>query len=162
MEILREITEEELNYVIRRLEENLPYAIKDLYYILAAKRSKSLEKKFTNISDKILPVFYVPRNGRKENCTIFGINTGRDHTVWFFTFEESIQELTDCLEKTKLIRWSEKVLFVTIHREHTNPIFDQIKIKNSNLCSNDEVSYYTLAKEEALKFQLKLVEIDLN
>lgn len=154
MEILREISDAEIAYIVSELEQRMPYAIKDLYYILAAKRSKEMARNFINISDKILPTFYVPRNGLKENCTIFGITTS-DHTVWFFTLEASLQELRDCLEKTMLIRWNDGVLFVTIHSEHIQPIMECVEKNGYKLKSDEPASYYWLQKDEALKYQIR-------
>lgn len=155
MDVLREISDDELNYIIYRLEDNLPYAIKDLYYILSAKKSKKDSKKFSDISEKVLPKFYVPQNGIKENCTIFAITGLRDHTVWFFTFQESLDELRLCLKNTKLIEWKKKVLFVTIHREHVAAIFECVEANNYKLQENAEVSYYQLPKDRVKDLKIE-------
>jgi hypothetical protein len=149
MDVLREMTESELDYVVSRLKDSLPYAIKDLHFILSMRKSKKLSRNFADISDKVLPTFYVPRDGIKENCTIFAITGDLDHTVWFFTFQESLEELRNCLKNTKLIKWTKKVLFVTIHREHVEAIFECVHENNYKLQENSEVSYYFLAKESA-------------
>lgn len=157
MDILREISVVELDYIIERLRDKLPYAIKDLYYILGAKRSKELSKSYkdSEISVKLLPTFYTHRNGNTENCTIFGITGEQDHTVWFFTFQDSLDELRECLEQTKFIRWTEGILFVTIHEEHTGPIFDCIEKFDYKLGVDDKVCYYWLSQEDALKFDIE-------
>jgi Domain of unknown function (DUF5645) len=155
MDILREITDNELAFIVSRLEENLPYAIKDLHFILAAKRTKELSKNLTNISEKLLPKFYVPQNGSKENCTIFGITDESDHTVWCFTFQESLEELRECLEKTKLINWNKRILFVTIHKEQTGPIFDYVSSKSECSLVDYPVSYYWLPIDDALKLKIE-------
>jgi Domain of unknown function (DUF5645) len=155
MDILREISDDELNYIVSRLKADLPYAIKDLYFILAAKRTKELSKNFSNISVKLLPTFYVPQSGLKENCTLFAITGDSDHTVWFFTYEESLKELRECLEKTKLIKWNEKVLFVTIHREHVGPIFECVEKNNYKVQENANCFYYWLQKEEAKNYKIE-------
>lgn len=155
MEILVESNDEELDYVIERLREKLPYTIKDLYYILAAKRSKEASKVMLDLSEKLLPTFYFHRSGLKENCTIFGITGESDHTVWYFTFEDSLSELRECLESTKLISWGSNALFVTIHKEHTGPLLDCIERKNCNLRSIDVCGYFWHPKEEALKLQIE-------
>lgn len=153
MDILREITDDELNYVIERLKENLPRCIKNLNYILGARRSRALARNFVGISVKLLPDFFVHRTGRKENCTIFGITGKGDRTVWFFTFQENLEELKECLENTKLIPWNEKILFVTLHKEHTWPLLDVIERRGHNMSFNEESGYYQLPREEALKFE---------
>ena len=154
MEVLREITEDELNYIISRLENDLPYAIKDLYFILSSKRSKEAAVNFTGISEKVLPTFYVPRNGIKDNCTIFAITSEPDHTVWFFTYQESLQEVKICLENTNLIMWTKTVLFVTIHREQVEAIFEHLR-KNKYTMNHDEAcSYFYLPKEDAKKIEI--------
>jgi hypothetical protein len=152
MEILRKISLDELNYIVSRLKDSLPYAIKDLHFILSMRKSKKLSRNFADISDKVLPTFYVPRDGVKENCTIFAITGDRDHTVWFFTFQESLEELRNCLKNTKLIKWTKKVLFVTIHREHVEAIFECVQENNYKLQDNTEVSYYSLPKKDAKRF----------
>jgi hypothetical protein len=155
MDVLREITDCELDYIVSRLKDNLPYAIKDLHFILSMRKSKKLSRNFKDISDKVLPTFYVPRDGAKENCTIFAITGDRDHTVWFFTFQESLEELRNCLKNTKLIQWTKKVLFVTIHREHVEAIFECVQENNYKLQANEEVSYYSLPKKEARRFNIE-------
>lgn len=155
MEVLREISDEELSYVIGRLREKLPYAIKDLHYILSAKKSREASKEMPDLSAKLLPTFFCPRDGLKENCTIFGITGETDHTVWYFTFEESLDELRECLERTKLIRWGENALFVTIHSEQTGPLLDCIERKNCFLRAVDNVAYFWQPKEEALKLHFE-------
>lgn len=126
MDILREASDAELKFIISNLSKRLPYTIKDLHYMLAAERTKKLAKNYENISLKIQPKFYVPREGLRENCTIFGITHESDQAVWFFTLQENLDELRKCLQETKLINWNKRILFVTIHREHTSPIFDLV------------------------------------
>lgn len=155
MDILREASDEELDYIIERLRLKLPYTIKNLYYILGAKKSKEASTEFLNLSVKLLPKFYLHRNGLKENCTIFGITGEADHTVWFFTFEESHNELRDCLENTKLIRWGETVLFVTIHKEQQRDLMDCIERKKCFTLQIDNCAYFWLQKEEALKLEIE-------
>lgn len=155
MDILREINDEELDFIVDRLKANLPYTIRDLYFISAARRQKELAKSFQNISVKLLPTFYTHRKGLKENCTIFGITGEADHTVFVFTFDESLNELRECLEATKLIRWTERVLFATIHKEHTLPVLDQVKRLNVNQAFDEDAAYYWLSKEEAMQFDIK-------
>jgi Domain of unknown function (DUF5645) len=149
MDVLREVDDDELDFVIYKLRQHLPYAIIDLHFILAAKRSRELSKTFPNISEKLLPKFYVPQNGLMENCTIFSVAGESYHTVWYFTFEESLDEVKYCLDKTKLINWSEKVLFVTIHSKHVGPIFECVEKKNCLLQGSYPSFYCWLAKEEA-------------
>jgi len=156
MEILREINEQELDYFVKRLEERLPYAIKDLYHVLGAKRSKLLAKRLSVKSEKLNPTFYTHRNGIKENCTFFAITGERDHNVWLFTFQESLDELRECLEKTKLIRWHDRVLFVTVHRRHAKLILECINVDNQREVLDEEASYYWLEKEEALRFHIEI------
>jgi Domain of unknown function (DUF5645) len=155
MDILRKISDSELTYIVSRLENNLPYPIKELHFILAAKRTKELSRNFSNISEKLLPKLYVPQNGSKENCTIFGITDESDHTVWCFTFQESLKELRECLETTKLIKWNRRILFVTIHKEHTRPIFNYVSSKSECSVVDYPASYYWLPIDDALKLKIE-------
>lgn len=155
MDILRKITEEELNYISGKIEEHMLYNIKDLYYILGAKIFQEKRRDFSGISSKLLPTFYTHREGLRENCTIFGITSEQDHLVWFFSFEESCQELKDCLEQSKLIKWEQRLLFLTIHRKYTELVLNCISKNNYKLQSNEPASYYWLPKQEATKFQIK-------
>lgn len=156
MDILRELTTEELDYIIGRLNKNLPYALKNLNYIFSAQIFKNvsikMNKKFT---DKVVPTFYVPRNGLKENCTIFGITGTGDHTVWYFTFEESLREIRECINTTKLINWNSELLFVTLHVEQIKPVLDFVNTNGIEITSNDYCSYYYLPMEDALNFDLE-------
>lgn len=154
MDILREVTESELNYVIDRMKESLPRNIKNINYILSAQRSKNLSKNFDGLSGKVTPAFYTHRKGLKENCTIFGITSEADHTVWFFTLQESLDEVRECLENTKRIHYDQKLLFVTIHKEQTLVLLDFLEKKDDILVDDENAACYMLEKEEALKFEI--------
>lgn len=75
MEILREIDDEEVNYIIEQCSENLPYAIRCYYFLMnmVEWRRKIIEENLTDISQKCLPTFYTHRFGRKGNCTVLAI-----------------------------------------------------------------------------------------
>lgn len=152
MDILRELSDDELNFIIKKLEEKLPYTIKDLYYIKSSLYCRELDRK--NLSDKIFPKLYTHRNGKKENCTIFGITGANDHTVWYFTFDDSLREIKDCLG-TKFIMWGSKFLFETIHVEQIDPILDYAKEHGFKVDVNEYAAYYTLSKQDALSFDVE-------
>lgn len=149
MDILTEMNDEDLTFVIETLNQNIPYNIKDLYYILSAKKCKEALNASSNISNRVVPKFYSPRDGLKKNCTVFGITGPTDHTVWFFTLEESLREVKECLENSKLIRWNEGVLFVTLHKNFTTPILEIIQIHKYNMREHEPASYFWLPKEKA-------------
>ncbi|CRK89761.1 CLUMA_CG003530, isoform A [Clunio marinus] len=146
--VLQELNDEELQYIINKLERHLPRLIKDLYFILTAQRLRSS-------SADNFPIFYKYSEGLMENCTIFGITKEGDHKVWLFTLQDSLQELTECLEKTKLINW-DKVSFVTVHRAMTLPIFEHIKKNNLKLLDDEQGSYYWMMKENALNLNIEI------
>ena len=153
MEVLREIKDNELNYIISRLEKDLPYAIKDLQFILSSKRSKKLSNVFTDITGKILPTFYVPRDGIKDNCTIFAITSDHE-TIWYFTYQESLNEVRNCLENTNLIKWTKTVMFVTIHQKHSEIIFEYVRKKNYKIQHIETCFYYYLPKKLAKQIKV--------
>lgn len=152
MDILRELNEIELNFIMEKLEEKLPYTIKDFYYIKSALKCQKESLNHKNLSDKILPKLYTHRNGKRENCTIFGITGANDHTVWYFTFDDSLAEIRECLSATKLIRWGTKFLFETIHVEQIQPILEYASKHGHTVHVNEFASYYTLSREDALSF----------
>lgn len=141
MDILRELSDDELTYIIERLEENLPYTIKDVYYIKSALkcREESRHRKI-HLSDKILPKFYTHINGKRENCTIFGITGENNHTVWYFTFDDTLNEIRECLE-SKLIKWGTKFLFETIHVEQISSVLDFSKENGFKIIENEYAAY---------------------
>jgi hypothetical protein len=153
MDILRELSDEELDFVIEKLKRHLPYAIKDLLYILSAQKCKS--SGIEDLSDKVLPTFYTHRNGDKENCTIFGITGARNHTVWYFSFDDTLKEIRECIEQTKRIKWGEQFLFVTIHVEQIKPLLDYAHRNGYEIEDNEANSYYYLPIEEALKVTIE-------
>lgn len=157
MDILREVTAEELNLFISRFKENLPRSLKNLYYIYSAQLVKDVSIKTNKkLSDKVLPTFYVPRNGLKENCTIFGITGTSDHTVWYYTLDESLSEIRECLSKTKLIRWNIGVLFVTLYASQIQPVIEFAKFNRLKLSGEDvRFSYVYLPIEDALSSEIE-------
>lgn len=155
MDVLREISETELNFITSKLSLKLPYTIKDLHYIQSAERCRKLSETIENLYCRLLPKFFVPRTRVEENCTIFGITDHADQNVWLFTFQESLDELRECLQKTKLINWNKRVLFVTIHREHVNSIFELVSDENKFLVVDYPASYFHFPIEDALKLNIK-------
>jgi hypothetical protein len=155
MDILRELSEEELIYIKNRLKERFPKSIKNLYYIYSGEIFRAEFKNYSKLSDKVLPKFYTYRSGDKENCTIFGITGEEDHTVWYFSFEDSLNEIEKCLEKTNLIKWRKnKLYFITLHAEQIQPILDYAA-RNDKKVENEENSYYYLPIECALNFHIQ-------
>ena len=154
MDVLREISETEFIYITSKLSLKLPYTIKDLHYIQSAKRCKKLSETIQYLYCRLLPKFFVPRTRIEENCTVFGITDDADQNVWFFTFQTSLDELRECLQKTKLINWNKRVLFVTIHREHVNPIFELVSDKKFSVVDYP-ASHFYFPIEEALKLNIK-------
>lgn len=156
MEILREASEDDLDFIVEKLKLDLPYTLKDLHYISSMRRIRKMKNKFPNLSVKILPKFYVPTTSvHCENCTLFAITGHENHVVWFITLEKDLKELRECLFKTKLIKWNELVLFHTIHREQILPIFEYIELNNIKLHENEEASMYNLSKENAMMIDVE-------
>lgn len=154
MDILRELSDEELNFIIKKLEEKLPYTLKDLYYIKSALKCRDELLNRKNLSDKVLPKLYTHRHGKREHCTIFGITGESDHTVWYFTFDDSLREIRECLD-TKFIMWGKKILFETIHVEQIDPILDYAKKHKLKVDVNEYAAFYMLSKREALSFNVE-------
>jgi hypothetical protein len=155
MDVLREASDSELDFITAKLSQKLPYTIKDLHYILATRRIKSLSTNIDNVSVKASPTFFIPREGVKENCTVCGITDEKDHCVWFFTFQESLAELRECLQKTKRIKWNTSILFVTIHREHVGPIFELVSDVGVFSVVNYPASYFFYPLEDALRLKVE-------
>jgi Domain of unknown function (DUF5645) len=155
MDVLREITEEEFNFFIQELEKELPKTLKNLYYIDSAKKCKEYqEKNCTSLSPKIMPTFYVHRDGLKETCTVFGITSEPDHTVWFYSKDDSLREIRECL-KSKYIKWNKTCLFVTICVEQIQPILDHAADHAIDISFNEYASFYTLSPSDASKFEVE-------
>ncbi|XP_070493588.1 uncharacterized protein [Chironomus tepperi] len=155
MDILRKLNKEELEYIKFRFEEHLPKSIKNLYYIYSAEKCKAESGKYSKLSDKILPTFYIYRNGLKENCTVFGITGEENHTIWYFSFDESMSEIKKCLEQTNLIKWNSKLCFVTLHAEQIQPIL-HLAARKGKIIDNEENSYYYLPIERALNLKIRI------
>ncbi|KAG5680422.1 hypothetical protein PVAND_009930 [Polypedilum vanderplanki] len=152
MDILREINDEELEFIIEKLKTRMPYKLKNLHYILSAQKCKT--SGINNLSDKTLPTFYTHRNGIKKHCTIFGITGERDHTVWYFTFDESLNEIRQCLNNTKFIKWNILSAFLTIHTEQIQPALDFISNKKLKIKQNKQNFYLYLPIEKAHNFDI--------
>lgn len=155
MDVLREITAAELDFIKSKLTEDYPKFIKDLNYISSAERCREASKNFSDTSDRILAKFYVPRNGKKENCTVFGVTGPRDHTIWFFTLEESMEEAKHCLNNSQLIRWSDGLLFITLHAKFTTLVEDCVKQNGYHLKEINKAGYHWMDKEAALNISVE-------
>ncbi|CAO1383639.1 unnamed protein product [Diamesa serratosioi] len=149
-DILRELNDEELNYVLEKLKKKLPYAIRDYYFIQCALKFRESARNYNDVSVKCLPKFYTHYNGNKENCTIFAITGKEDHTVSAFTFEKCLKELKECFDRTELINWDQGVLIVLMHAEQTGVPLETIMHNGANLKDDERASYYWMTKEEAL------------
>jgi hypothetical protein len=152
MDVLRELSDEELSYIIGKLEEKLPYTIKDVYYIKSALISREASRCRKNLSDKVLPQFYTHREGNRDHCTIFGITGENNHTVWYFSFDKSLKEIRECLD-SKLIKWGTKFLFETVHVEQISSVLDYATEKGFKIIENEYAAYYTLSLQDALSFE---------
>ena len=148
-DILRELNDEELNYVLEQLKKKLPYAIRDYYFIQCALKFREKAKNFSDVSMKCLPKFYTHYNGKKDNCTVFAITGNEDHTVSAFTFENSLKELKECFDHTELIKWDQGVLIVLMHAEQTVVPLQTIMNNGANLKEDKHASYYWMTMEEA-------------
>lgn len=148
-DILREINDEELHYVLEQLKKNLPYAIRDYYFILCALKCRENAKNFSDVSVKCLPKFYTHYKGKRENCTVFAITGNDDHTVSAFTLEKSLNELKECFDRTELIKWDQGLLIVLMHTEQTVVPLHTIMKNRANLKEDRQASYYWMTKEEA-------------
>lgn len=155
MDVLRELSDDELTYIVERLEENLPHTIKDVYFIKSALKFREEARHRKNLSDKVLPQFYTHRAGKREHCTIFGITGEQNHTVWYFSFDDSLKEIRECLD-SKLINWGTKFLFETIHVEQISSALDYANEKGFKIIENEYAAYYTLSREDALSFETKM------
>lgn len=153
MDILRELEGEELDFIIEKLNSHLPYTIKDLLYIQSAQKFKSIDN--GEFSDKVLPKFFTHRHGEREHCTIFGITGERDHTVWYFTFDDTLGEIRECLENTNRIKWGSEFLFVTIHTKQTVPILEYVERNHFEIKENKENSYIYLPIDQALDLNVE-------
>ncbi|CAO1405511.1 unnamed protein product [Diamesa hyperborea] len=148
-DILRELSDEELNDVLKQLKEKLPYAIRDYYFIQCALKFKENAINFSDVSVKCLPKFYTHKNGNKDNCTVFAVTGNEDHTVSAFTFEKSLNELKECFDHTKFIKWEQGVLVVLMHAEQIDVPLQTIMDNGANFAKVEKASYYWMTKEEA-------------
>lgn len=155
MDVLRQATDGELDFIVEKLKANLPHSIKDVHYIFGMRRIQRIKGNYVDLSTKVLPIFYVPRSGDLENCTLFAITGEDDHVVWFISMRDDLKELRECLFQTKLIKWNDVVLFMTLHREHVQTVFEFCQLNKVPLQSDDEASYYWLPKEKALLIEVE-------
>ncbi|CRK89759.1 CLUMA_CG003534, isoform A [Clunio marinus] len=156
MDILRELNDEELQYIMENLESKLPDTLMELNYILTVKRNKDLVKNIEHVSESFLPTFYTHRKGKKENCTFFAITGANDHRVWIFSYEESLREVKECLEQTSLIRWKDKIFFDVVNKKIASRIIEHINQNKFNLKLSVEGSFYYLEKEKVNQFDLNI------
>lgn len=114
------------------------------------------EAEVKRISDRCKMKFYRHRNGKSENKTLIGITGSKEYSIFIITLDESMMELRECLEQTKLIKWVQIPLFIAVHqcfREMLNAIFEK---KNVAVRIDNHCSTMWLDRMEALSYEFSV------
>jgi len=153
MDVLRELTSQELDCVVIKLHNHLPHGIRDLYFILACQKNYELSKTIPNVDLKILPKFYTYAEASSE--IIFAISNVNEKYNCFsaFTYDKDLSFFSRCVKETKLIAWHKQILAVLLQVKQIQPVLDVITDQNLKLVSNEYAKCYWLQKEEALQFR---------
>lgn len=78
MEILRQMSMDEVRYISEKCSQKLPRCLWTNNYLnnMMAWHKRLATENLDKVSRDCLAKFYTHRNGKKENCTIVAINTG--------------------------------------------------------------------------------------
>lgn len=92
------------------------------------------------ISDRCKMKFYRHRNGQCEWKTIIGLTGDKNYTVFVMSMEESLNELRECLEQSKIIKWHQLPLCVASHERFNKLMYEifemkKLRVRFDNRCS---------------------------
>ncbi len=110
------------------------------------------EEEKNEISDRCKMKYYRHRNGKSEWKTIIGLTGDQEYTLFVMTLEESLQELRECLEQTKIIKWQQLPLCVAIHERFMKLMYELFERENIRCRFNNRCTTFRLDREKASNF----------
>lgn len=110
------------------------------------------EVEVNDISDRCKMRFYRHRNGVSGWKTIIGITGDKEYTLFVMSLEESLNELRDCLEKSKIIKWHQLPICVAVHQRFHKMMYEIFEMKNVRVRLDNRCSTFWMDKEKALKY----------
>lgn len=123
---------------------NLEYVYVHLYLKNQLRWNKLMlqytEDEVNDISDRCKMKFYRHRNGQNEWKTLIGLTGDKEYTLFVVSLEQSSNELRECLEQTKIIKWHQMPLCVVIHERFRQMMYEvfeknQLRVRSGNRCS---------------------------
>lgn len=92
------------------------------------------------ISDRCKMKIYRNRNGKPENRTLIGITGDQEYTIFIMSLDKSLNELRQCLEQSRIIKWNQLPMFVAVHRRFHKMMYEILEVKGvrvrlDNYCS---------------------------
>lgn len=107
------------------------------------------EVELDEISDRCKMKLYKYKYGKSEHRTLVGITGERNHTLFFSSLDESLDELRSCLIRTRLINWTLLPMFVAVLRRFHKMSYEILEVKNIGVRIDNYCSTLWLPKEKA-------------
>ncbi|XP_037040869.1 uncharacterized protein LOC119077701 [Bradysia coprophila] len=107
------------------------------------------EQEKNAISDRCKMRFYRHRNGNSEWKTIIGLTGDKEYTMFVMTLEESLSELRECLEQSKIIKWHQLPLCVAIHERFQAVMFAEFAKRQLNVRFNNRCTTFWMDQGRA-------------
>lgn len=167
-EILIELTNEEIEEY-RDYYKNLKnpeFTHVHLYLKNQLKWNLLMEKMTKNevneIADRCKNKFYKYKYGKIQYKTIIGITGKNDPTIFMCSLDDSLSELKICFEKTHLIDWTLRPMFVAVLRRFHKMCYEIFEMKSLRVKIDNYVSTLWLPKEKAAIYELSKLPNDVE
>lgn len=126
------------------------------------------EQEVNEISDRCKMRFYRHRNGKSEWKTLIGLTGDKNYTMFVISLEESLSELRECLEQSKIIKWHQLPLCVAMHERFRSIMYEMFEKRQLRVRFDNRCSTFWMSKENAAKIDytipndVELKELNVN
>lgn len=109
-------------------------------------------EEINEISDRCKMRFYRHRNGKSEWKTIIGLTGDKEYTMFMMSIEGSLNELRECLEQSKIIKWHQLPLCVAIHERFRKMMYEMFEVRKLRVRLDNRCSTIWMDREKASNF----------
>lgn len=109
-----------------------------------------------SISERCKMKIYRFKCGTMQHRTLVCITGEGNHTLFFASLDESLEELRTCLSQTKLIKWNLMPMCVAVLRRYRKMLYEVLETKNIRVRYDNHCSTLWLSKKTARDLQFDL------
>lgn len=114
------------------------------------------ENEVAQISDRCKMKFYRCRNGKVTNRTLIGITGDEEYTIFIMSLDESLNELRQALEQTRIIKWNKLPMFVALHRRFHKMMYEILEVKDVRVRIDNYCSTIWMDKRKASSYEFSV------